>query len=118
MYICDFSKRTAYCNVCDVLYHPGSQHYSTLRYSKSWGNKTNIKWTLALAPFVFSPREPRHRGEPCMYMENITYFFLARGGQGFLLALSAAGQARLHGYSMKHVWISELRDGARRIKRR
>ena len=37
----------------------------------------------------------------------------------FLLALSAAGQACLLWYIMKHVWISaELRGGARRIIRR
>ena len=43
---------------------------------------------------------------------------LISGGQGFLLAFSAAGQARLPWVHMKHVWISaELRGGARRVKR-
>ena len=60
-------------NVCDVLYHPGSQHYSTLRYSNCKGNKTNVKWTLALTPLAFSPREPRLGGAPCMYIRTVNF---------------------------------------------
>ena len=49
-----FNNTPPTANVCEVLYHPGSQLYSTFRYSNSSGNRTNIKWTFALTPLVFS----------------------------------------------------------------
>ena len=54
-------------------------------------------------------------------MQNMISFLfgsLLSGGRVFL-ALSAAGQASLHGYIIKHAWISaKLRGGVRGIKRR
>ena len=64
-------------NVCDVVYQPGSQHYSTLRYSISWGKKQILSGLLRSPHLFFRPGNHVPEGNLVCTRLIVLFFFRA-----------------------------------------